>query len=169
VIPRSTYEQYLTAQINKASARLPGDLLFIAGSDPGAHGEPGHVMGYVAPGRVFEAACTACGPIGEVAFDTNSPLIEYVTRPALLLPPAPPTPPHPQPTENPTPAQLAASGHPPLVPMLNGDQSREAHANGWTLWYWTGFHFAPVVPTTRLHPGERQYARTGWQTPKAGR
>lgn len=67
----------------------PGDLGWIAGSD-GTPTSPGHVWGYVSPGRIFQAEETGT-VIGEFDYDTS--VFDFRTRPALQLPlPAPPKP-----------------------------------------------------------------------------
>ena len=87
-LPRTTYDQYKVAQIPPAWPSEPGDLLFIAGSDA-VGALPGHVMGYVSPGQVFQAPFTG-EPITQYPYDTN--VYEYRTRPALLAPLPPPNP-----------------------------------------------------------------------------
>jgi cell wall-associated NlpC family hydrolase len=59
-LPRTTFQQYLvgTPVPIRASAVLPGDLLFEMGDDPGPAGEPGHVGLYLGQGLVIEAPFT---------------------------------------------------------------------------------------------------------------
>src|ERR1035437_8315581 len=82
-LARSTYGQYLQFQIPNSWPSQPGDLLFIAGSDA-VGAAPGHVMGYVSPGEVFQAEYSGGPPIGQFPYNTN--VFEYRTRPALALP-----------------------------------------------------------------------------------
>lgn len=142
-LSRSTFGQYTEDPINnKAIPSQPGDLLFISGSD--AIGVmPGHVMGYVSPGRVFQAEETGTR-IGEFPYPTDQ--WEYRTRPALALPFAPPPPPvvKPMPTPHgtPTAAQLKDAK---LVLLKNVAQATLAKRNGWALWYFASEHNPPFV------------------------
>lgn len=109
-LPRTTYAQYLVCSIALTTVRLLGDLLFYRGSDPGPNGEPGHVglyagLGVIGPTQhtfsphpkgaevVFNAPFT--GDPGGIRYDYSSDMgdVVAVTRPALILAPAPkPTP-----------------------------------------------------------------------------
>jgi hypothetical protein len=133
-IRRTTFGQYLEFPLARDEPYQVGDLIFIAGSDPiGA--EPGHVMGYSAPGRVFQAPETGMR-IGEYDYDTTQ--FEYRTRPSLFYPVI-----HPQPrTKHPTPEQIKQRE---LTPLHNGQQARLALNNGWALFKWDGYEFTRAV------------------------
>ena len=149
-LSRSTFGQYTQWQIPNSWPPQPGDLLFIAGSDPGPNGQPGHVMGYVSPGLVFQAPFT-----GELIdqYEADTTKWEFRTRPALFLP-APPSP-----TQNPSPAVLALHGY---VLLANPEQAQEAKANGWQLLIWNGIGFTNSPPNLPL--GTHEYADHRWQT-----
>lgn len=154
VLSRTTYGQYLEHQIPNSWPSEPADLFFIAGSDAiGA--KPGHVMGYVAPGRVFQAEYTGGPPIGEFPYDTR--VWEYRTRPALALAmPANP------PTKNPKAAQLAHAG---LVLLTGPAQARTAIANRWVVYVWNGLSFAGAIG--KLTKGTPEYANVNFQSKRA--
>jgi hypothetical protein len=131
-LPRTTYLQYDICQIPDSEPSQPGDLLFIPGSD--AQGvAPGHVMGYVKPGWVFQAPFTGEN-IGEYKYDTSQ--FEYRTRPALVL--APPSP---------TTKQLHAAQ---LTPIRQATVARAVEA-GWPIytWDWRAKKFITAVPQTQ--------------------
>jgi cell wall-associated NlpC family hydrolase len=92
-LPRTTYSQYLVSQIPLSEPQQQGDLLFFEGTDPGPNGEPGHVGLYSSPGVIFNAPYT--DDPGGIRFDDYPSPVLYATRPALLLPHAPPPPVHP--------------------------------------------------------------------------
>lgn len=144
-LPRTTYGQYLVHQIPNSWPSEPGDLLFIAGSDA-VGAAPGHVMGYVSPGQVFQGEYTGGPPIGQ--FPANTRVWEYRTRPALALP-LPPKPP----VKNPTPDDLMRAG---LVALSSPAQARLALANGWVVYRWDGSWF--VTATSPQPKGTTEYA-----------
>jgi len=134
ILARTTYEQYKEFQVPNSWPSEPGDLLFIAGSDAVGH-MPGHVMGFVSPGQVFQAEFTGGPPIGQFPYDTS--VFEFRTRPALALKPA-----GPPPTKNPKTSDTAKAG---LVLLSSGAQARVALANGWIVYTWGGVWFEPAV------------------------
>jgi hypothetical protein len=148
-LKRSTYDQYTQWAIPNSWPSQPGDLLFIPGSDPIGHA-PGHVMGFVSDGLVFQAPYTG-ELIDQYAYNTN--IYEYRTRPALYLP-VPPTP-----TKAPSQSDLIAHGY---VRLLNPEQAQEAKANGWQLYIWNGIGF--TNSPANLPVGTPEYASIHWQT-----
>ena len=147
---RTTYGQYLEYPIPHNEPSQPGDLLFIAGSD--AIGvEPGHVMGFVSPGEVFQAPYTGA-KIGQYPYNTN--VFEYRIRPALALP-MPSNPP----TKNPNAAQLAHAG---LVCLTGPAQAHLALNNGWNLYVWGGLGF--VGTPSPAKKGTPQYANVNFRS-----
>lgn len=152
-LPRTTYEQFdFPGTVLEDTVEYEaGDLIFIEGSDPGPNGEPGHVMGYVSPGVVFQAPYTGV-TINQYNYDTS--VFSYRTRPALLLPAAPV-----KPIGNPTPEQVAKSG---LVALHNTTEAKQAIANGWTLWIWNGAKFVPAPANKPLPQNTVEYANKGW-------
>ena len=148
-LPRTTYEQYLIHPLARSVQSEPGDLLFIAGSDPIGN-EPGHVMIYVEEGEVFQAPFTG-EKIGQYPYDTS--VFEYRTRPALALPIGKPT------TKNPTKKQIETAG---LVLLANPTQAHLAINNGWTVWHWGGSSF--VHSTLPLPKGTPEYANKNFRT-----
>jgi cell wall-associated NlpC family hydrolase len=152
-LARTTYDQFRQWQLPHGSKLEPGDLLFINGSDA-VNGKPGHVMGYVSPGRVFQAAYTGV-PIGEFSYPTSQYL--FVTRPALALPVGP------APSEmTPTTTELAHLG---LVKIPDPAANALAKKNGWVQFYFgldRGFH--PMHDG--LPVGITTYANAGYVHPK---
>lgn len=178
-LPRTTYQQCNVARV--AGAWQAGDLAFIAGSDPGPNGEPGHVGMYVGVGTITDYSTVrhhfTAHPTGQQVF-LNAPFtgdiggirydyltgVEAHTRPAMLLPNPPPVPALPPAKGHPTAFDVSNAK---LVLMANVAQATEAKKNGWSLWYWSQDHkpheWNPQVngkPT-----GEGLYAHVGWNTP----
>ena len=151
LLGRTTYVQYTEYPLGHAQPSLPGDLLFIAGSDPGAGGEPGHVMMYVSPGMVFQAPATG-ELIGQYAYDTT--VFEYRTRPALLLPLPP------KKTPDPSQAVLDAHGY---VWLQSHADAALAQANGWTIYIWNGYGFTDAPAHLPLRT--KEYASSQFATP----
>lgn len=83
IIPRTTTEQFTVARISIHDQRLPGDLLFFAGSD-GTATEPGHVMVLYSAGIAIEAPQTG-EKVKQIAYPQSQVL--FVTRPSLLAKP----------------------------------------------------------------------------------
>lgn len=131
ILPRTTYAQYDIHRIGDDVESEPGDLLFIAGSD--AEGsEPGHVMGFVSPGKVFQAPFTG-EDIGVYNYDTSQ--FEYRTRPALALG-----------LPLPTVAQL----HKAQLTPIRQAKVPAAVEHGWAIFTWD-YHkhvFIDAVPAT---------------------
>ena len=135
-LPRTTYGQYLVHQIPNSWPSEPGDLYFVKGSDS-VGAAPGHVMGFVSAGRVFQAEYTGGPPIGEFPYDTR--VWEYRTRPALALPLPP------GPTKNATPVQVSQAG---LV-VVSLPKAKIAMNNGWPVYHWGGLSFDIQLPLPR--------------------
>jgi NlpC/P60 family protein len=159
-LARSTYGQYTEYALNNRTvANEVGDLLYYPGSDPQGS-EPGHVVGYVSPGLVFQAEMTGTRD-GLYPFDTES--WEYRTRPALGFPAAPPLP--------------TAGGIPPadaiqragLVPLPNPNDVIAAEANGWTIWVWSHTRWLAAQNCAQPFPtGTPEYANRDWTKKRAG-
>lgn len=137
-LPRTTFSQYLVHQVPKTSLQV-GDLLFFKGSDPGPHGEPGHVGIYVSPGRMFNAPFT--GDPGGIRFDnysTEGMTVEFVTRPALALPPKPvvkPPAPKPLPAQDPKAVAYASTHKMSVVDRAEALLAATHHPDiAWYLW-----------------------------------
>ena len=130
ILPRDTYHQYLIHPLPRSAANEAGDLLFIEGSDPLGNA-PGHVMIYVEPGWVFQAPFT-----GESikAYEYDTDVWEYRTRPALALP-----------LPGPTLAQLNADQMKPIAHSLVAAAVKE----GWNIftWDWKKNVFIKAVPS----------------------
>jgi hypothetical protein len=154
-LARSTYEQYKEFPLGASQMSLPGDLLFIPGSDPGPGGEPGHVMIYVSPGQVFQAAFTG-EPINQYPYDTSK--FEFRTRPALSLPlPMIPA----KPTRFPSVQTLNSHGY---VHLIDHASAALAILNGYQLLVWNGIGFSNSVPNEPT--GTFQYADKNFRTKK---
>lgn len=151
-ISRTTYDEFLQWPIPREEPYQEADLIFIPGSDAIGR-EPGHVMLYVSPGRVFQAPETG-ERIGEYDYDTS--VFEYRTRPSLAYPIV--RPPEPPKAKHPTAEQLVARE---LTPLHNGGQARLALRNGWALFKWDGYEFVRV-PAPRL--GRTEYANVKFAT-----
>jgi cell wall-associated NlpC family hydrolase len=154
----SIFNEYVFDQRNghRDEPCLPGDLLFIPGSD--AIGtEPGHVMLYDSPGQVLQAEMTGT-LIGIFPFDTLNGW-QYRSRPSLAFPlPPPPNP------NAPTEADLTRAG----LQQVNLAEATQAYANGWTIWRWAQVR-GWFVPYTSALTGEAPvpiYASVHYQTPR---
>lgn len=144
-IPRTTYAQYLVHQIPKGAKLEPGDLLFIEGSDS-LHGAPGHVMGFVKPGQVFQAPFTG-ETINFYSYDTSQYL--YVTRPALALPAH---------VAAPTPELLTGN----KLVRIDEQNSVIAARHGWAIRNFDGTDFP--IDTPAVGPTRVLYTNVAWKT-----
>jgi NlpC/P60 family len=148
-LPRTTYAQYLVHQLPKGSKLEPGDLLFIEGSDA-LNGAPGHVMGFVKAGEVFQAPFTG-ETINFYPYDTSQYL--YATRPALALP-----------VHVAAPSQsLLTANH---LERIDEQNSVIAARNGWAIRNYDGADFpldAPSAGQSRV-----LYASTSWRIKNKG-
>jgi hypothetical protein len=148
-IPRTTQEQYTVFQIAKSEniKLLPGDLLFIAGSD-GTPTSPGHVMMYQSPGKVVQAPFTGEN-VGIYDYDTS--VHDFVTRPANFYGPV---------IKGPS-AEILKANH--LVRLTTDAEATLALRNGWAIRGWNG-HFFPVLPLQGLPLGVAKYAVAEFRT-----
>ena len=136
-IARTTFQQYLQYPIKKGSKLEPGDLLFIEGSDPGPNGEPGHVMGFVKDGEVYQAPYTG-ETINFYPYDTSQYFC--ATRPALALP-----------IHVPAPSSLILSSN--HLVTISEQETGTAIKNGWAIRNWNGTSFPvdnPAAGPTRV-------------------
>jgi hypothetical protein len=154
-IGRTTFVQYQEHQIKKGSKLEPGDLLFILGSDS-QNGKPGHVMGFVKDGQVFQAPFTG-ETINFYPYNTSDYL--YVTRPALALP-----------IHVPAPSKLILSSNHLVV--ISEQETGTAVKNGYAVRNWNGSSFPLDDPTAG--PTRVLYTNSDWKkkhvtppTPKA--
>ena len=146
VLPRTSQEQCKVAAIPNDSPLLPGDLLFIAGSD-GTSTSPGHVMMYVAPGKVLQAPFTGEN-VGIYDYETS--VYDFVTRPANLYGPV---------IKAPTQEDLKASN---LVGLHTPGASTLALKNGWVVRGFDGNVFPPL-PLQGVPVGVAKYATTQYR------
>jgi len=147
-IGRSTFSQYKEFDIGRGEPLLPGDLIFIPGSD-GTPTLPGHVMMYDSPGKVLQAPFTG-EDIGVYDYDTS--VYVFATRPgnyygAAITPP--------------TAAQLKDND---LVRLESPAAETLALRNGYVV---RGFNetFIPL-PLNGVAVGVVKYAPTQFHTPK---
>ena len=146
-IGRSTFSQYKEYQIGRGDPLLPGDLLFIPGSD-GTPTLPGHVMMYDSPGKVLQAPFT--GEDIQVS-DYNTRVYTFATRPGNYYGAA---------ITAPTATQIKDNG---LVHLTDPAQETLALRNGYVL---RGFNvtFKPL-PLQGTAVGVAKYAPVGFRTP----
>jgi len=150
-IGRTTFVQYTEFQLKKGSKLEPGDLLFITGSDPGPNNEPGHVMGFVKDGEVFQAPYTG-ETINFYPYDTTQ--YEYATRPALALP-----------IHIPAPSSLLLSSN--NLVTISEQETGTAVKNGWTIRNWNGSSFPIDNPSAG--PTRVLYANANWKTKRVNK
>lgn len=144
---RTSQEQFREYEIGRGVPLLPGDQLFIPGSD-GTEALPGHVMTYVSPGKVLQAPFTG-EDVGVYDYDTS--VYVYATRPAnfygaLIV--------------GPTEEQLKDSG---LVRLESAAAATLALKNGYVV---RGFNktFEPL-PLQGVPVGVVKYASKNFHTP----
>jgi hypothetical protein len=146
ILARSTFGQFRQFPIPNSFPNEPGDLLFSHLGEGGPPGEPGHVVGFVSHGEVFQAEFTGGPPIGQFPYDTTK--WDFRTRPALALP----LPRGPR-TKVPSALQLSQSM---LILLSNPVKARLALANGWTLYIWDGWGFTGTP--SQVPKGTQQFA-----------
>ena len=148
-IPRTSETQVAVCQIKKGIPLLPGDLLFIAGSD-GTPTSPGHVMIYHSPGLVLQAPFTGEN-VQISSYDTE--VYIAATRPADL---------YGEPVKGPSSQVLKANGYERLP---NATAETLALKNGWKVRGWDGKTF-PVLPLQGVPVGVIKYASTSYRRKK---
>jgi hypothetical protein len=148
-ISRSTFYQFNEYQIVRGDPLLPGDLLFIPGSD-GTPNRPGHVMVYHSPGKILQSPFT--GEDVQVS-DYNTSVYVFATRPANYYGAA---------ITAPTAGQLKANG---LVHLTDQAQETLALRNGWVVRGFDGSTFLPL-PLNGVAVGVVKYAPVGFRKPK---
>ena len=146
---RTSQEQFKEFPIGRGTPLLPGDLLFIPGSD-GTEAEPGHVMMYHSPGKVLQAPFTGenCG-----VYDYNTDVYVYATRPANFYGAV---------IEAPTAEQIKANG---LVHLDSAAAETLALRNGYVVRGFDGSTFVPL-PLNGVAVGVVKYAPVEFHTPK---
>lgn len=139
-IGRSTFSQYKEYDIGRGEPLLPGDLLFIPGSD-GTPTLPGHVMAYHSPGKILQAPFTG-EDVGVYDYDTS--VYVFATRPGNYYGAA---------ITAPTAEQIKDNG---LVHLTDPAQETLALRNGWVV---RGFNvtFIPL-PLQGVAVGVAKYA-----------
>ena|ERR1017187_4469275 len=139
-LSRSTFYQFKEFQIGRGEPLLPGDLLFIPGSD-GTPTSPGHVMIYDSPGKILQAPFTGEN-VGTYPFDASQAL--FITRPGNYYGAA---------ITAPTAEQIKDNG---LVHLTDPAQETLALRNGWVV---RGFNvtFIPL-PLQGVAVGVAKYA-----------
>jgi hypothetical protein len=141
---RPTTITYKEWPLPRRATSEPGDLLFIQGGPDEQN--PGHVMMFVEPGQIFQAAERGTR-IGQFPYDTD--IWEFRTRPGLALP---------MPKVAPTPAPTADELSRSLQILLTGpEQAHEAVANGWPLYKWDGYNFIPATDPGGIGTSEYAY------------
>ena len=146
-LPRTSQEQCKVFAIANDSPLLPGDLLFIAGSD-GTSTSPGHVMIYHSPGYVFQAPFTG-EDLKIYPYDTS--IHDFVSRPADF---------YGKVIKGPTAEDLKSNN---LVRLHTEAAATLALKNGWAVRGWDGTTF-PVLPLQGLPLGVAKYAVTQYKT-----
>ena len=145
-IPRTSQDQCRVFAIDNDAPLLPGDLLFIAGSD-GTATSPGHVMIYHSPGKVVQAPFTG-EDIGVYDYDTS--VHDFVTRPGNFYGPV---------IKAPTAEDLKSNG---LVRLHTTASATLALKNGWVVRGWNGTTFPPL-PLQGTPLGVAKYANVDFR------
>jgi hypothetical protein len=145
-IPRTSQDQCHVAAIANDAPLLPGDLLYIAGSD-GTATEPGHVMMYHSPGKVLQAPFTGEN-VG--VYDVDTSVHNFVTRPADLYGPV---------IKAPTAEELKANN---LVGLHTPAAATLALKNDWVVRGYDGTIFPPL-PLQGVPAGVAKYAVSNYR------
>jgi hypothetical protein len=149
-LARSTFEQFKEDQIGRGEPLLPGDLLFIPGSD-GTASNPGHVMFYISPGKILQAPFTG-EDVGIYSYDTN--VYVFATRPAN----------HYGPTfAGPSAAELKSAD---LVVLKTALDAVRALKNGWDVRGWTDNGVFIPLPSNGVAVGVVKYANVNFAKPR---
>lgn len=149
-ISRSTYYQYKEFQLAHGTPLLPGDLLFIAGSD-GSNSLPGHVMIYISPGKILQAPFTG-EDVQVSAYDTKA--YTFATRPANYYGAV---------IAAPTAVQLKKNG---LVVLTTTAEETLALRNRWVVRGFDGSTFPPL-PLQGTPIGVVKYATASYHKKRA--
>jgi cell wall-associated NlpC family hydrolase len=148
-IPRTTETQFKVCQLDRGTPLLPGDLLFIPGSD-GTEASPGHVMMYHSPGLVLQAPFTG-EDVNVGPYDTE--VYSFASRPGDLY-------------------GVEIQGPPSQVLKANGLERLPSPAaetlalkNGWQVRGWDGKTF-PILPLNGVPAGVCKYASISYREKK---
>lgn len=148
-LSRTTTYQFKEFQIGRGTPLLPGDLLFIPGSD-GTPSEPGHVMMYDSPGKVLQAPFTG-EDVNVGPYDTS--VYVFATRPGNFYKTV---------IEAPTAEQIKDNG---LVHLDSEAAATLALRNGYVVRGFDGSTFVPL-PLNGVAVGVVKYAPVEFHTPK---
>jgi len=149
-LERSTQEQFKEYSIGRGEPLLPGDQLFIPGSD-GTESNPGHVMTYVSPGKVLQAPFTG-EDVG--VYDYNTSVYVFATRPAN----------HYGVTfAGPTEADLKAAN---FIRLATDLDAVRALKNGWDVRGWTDNKVFIPLPSNGIAIGVVKYANVDFAKPR---